>query len=162
MQDFTQMFHHPLSQPHQSDYGMLVTNLVIRKAVVLLSQCRVCCFFFSFLFSLSVIGADAGNGIRVFIPDIGMFVAGLVIWLLCRSLVQKRPPEDMAQYNADFDAEEQVSLFCSFTFFSPSWLLSVAQFQRKTEMSKKWKTETQKTHIHVCTHTRSIWNAACF
>ncbi|XP_075877858.1 piezo-type mechanosensitive ion channel component 2 isoform X2 [Nelusetta ayraudi] len=55
----------------------------------------------------SVIGADAGNGIRVFIPDIGMFVAGLVIWLLCRSLVQKRPPEDMAQYNADFEAEEQ-------------------------------------------------------
>ncbi|XP_056276560.1 piezo-type mechanosensitive ion channel component 2 isoform X2 [Pseudoliparis swirei] len=55
----------------------------------------------------SVIGADAGNGIRVFIPDIGMFVAGLVIWLLCRSLVQKRPREDMAQYNADFEAEEQ-------------------------------------------------------
>lgn len=63
------------------------------------------------LVSLSVIGADAGNGIRVFIPDIGMFVAGLVIWLLCRSLVQKRPPEDMAQYNADFEAEEQVSSF---------------------------------------------------
>uniref|UniRef100_A0A3P8WGM9 Piezo type mechanosensitive ion channel component 2 n=1 Tax=Cynoglossus semilaevis TaxID=244447 RepID=A0A3P8WGM9_CYNSE len=55
----------------------------------------------------SVIGADAGNGIRVFIPDIGMFMVGLAIWLLCRSLVQKRPPEDMAQYNADFDAEEQ-------------------------------------------------------
>ncbi|XP_034009014.1 piezo-type mechanosensitive ion channel component 2 isoform X3 [Trematomus bernacchii] len=36
-----------------------------------------------------------------------MFVAGLAIWLLCRSLVQKRPPEDMAQYNTDFEAEEQ-------------------------------------------------------
>ena len=59
-----------------------------------------------------MIGADAGNGIRVFIPDIGMFVAGLAIWLLCRSLVQKRPPEDMAQYNADFEAEEQVGLIC--------------------------------------------------
>lgn len=58
-----------------------------------------------------MIGADAGNGIRVFIPDIGMFVAGLAIWLLCRSLVQKRPPEDMAQYNADFEAEEQVGFF---------------------------------------------------
>ncbi|KAF6736198.1 Piezo-type mechanosensitive ion channel component 2, partial [Oryzias melastigma] len=45
----------------------------------------------------SVIGADAGNGIRVFFPDIGMFMAGLAIWLLCRTLVQKRPPEDMAQ-----------------------------------------------------------------
>ncbi|CAN9502681.1 unnamed protein product [Ophioblennius macclurei] len=55
----------------------------------------------------SVTGADAGNGIRVFFPDIGMFVVGLAIWLLCRSLVQKRPPEDMAQYNADFHAEEQ-------------------------------------------------------
>ncbi|XP_071780421.2 piezo-type mechanosensitive ion channel component 2 [Centroberyx gerrardi] len=55
----------------------------------------------------SVIGADAGNGIRVFIPDIGMFMAGLAIWLLCRSLVQKRPPEDMAQYNTDFEPEEQ-------------------------------------------------------
>ncbi|KAF7662015.1 hypothetical protein LDENG_00248340 [Lucifuga dentata] len=55
----------------------------------------------------SVIGADAGNGIRVFIPDIGMFIASLAIWLLCRSLVQKRPPEDMAQYNADFVAEDQ-------------------------------------------------------
>uniref|UniRef100_A0A668A6K7 Piezo type mechanosensitive ion channel component 2 n=1 Tax=Myripristis murdjan TaxID=586833 RepID=A0A668A6K7_9TELE len=55
----------------------------------------------------SVIGADAGNGIRVFIPDIGMFMAGLAIWLLCRSLVQKRPSEDMAQYNADFEPEEQ-------------------------------------------------------
>lgn len=74
-------------------------------------------FFFSFSFPPSVIGADAGNGIRVFIPDIGMFVAGLVIWLLCRSLVQKRPPEDMAQYNADFEAEEQVSLFFSLTVF---------------------------------------------
>uniref|UniRef100_A0A3Q1J0V3 Piezo-type mechanosensitive ion channel component n=1 Tax=Anabas testudineus TaxID=64144 RepID=A0A3Q1J0V3_ANATE len=57
----------------------------------------------------SVIGADAGNGIRVFIPDIGMFMVSLAIWLLCRSLVQKRPPEDMAQYNADFEAEEQVA-----------------------------------------------------
>lgn len=67
-----------------------------------------------------MIGADAGNGIRVFIPDIGMFVAGLAIWLLCRSLVQKRPPEDMAQYNADFETEEQVSLLSFFlSFFQP-------------------------------------------
>ncbi|KAL0966952.1 hypothetical protein UPYG_G00302680 [Umbra pygmaea] len=54
----------------------------------------------------SVIGADAGNGIRVFLPDIVMFVAGLGCWLVCRSLVQKRPPEDMAQDNTDFDPEE--------------------------------------------------------
>ncbi|XP_058871632.1 piezo-type mechanosensitive ion channel component 2-like isoform X2 [Acipenser ruthenus] len=55
----------------------------------------------------SVRGADPGNGIRVFIPDIGMFVAGLATWLLCRSLVQKTPTEDMAQYNTDFENDEQ-------------------------------------------------------
>ncbi|XP_077471860.1 piezo-type mechanosensitive ion channel component 2 isoform X4 [Stigmatopora argus] len=55
----------------------------------------------------SVIGADAGNGIRVFVPDIGMCVVGGAIWFLCRSLVQKRPPEEMAQDNAQFQAEEQ-------------------------------------------------------
>ncbi|KAM9791110.1 piezo-type mechanosensitive ion channel component 2 isoform 5-T6 [Syngnathus typhle] len=55
----------------------------------------------------SVIGADAGNGIRIFVPDIGMCMVGGAIWFLCRSLVQKRPPEDMAQDNAHFQAEEQ-------------------------------------------------------
>ncbi|KAJ3594600.1 hypothetical protein NHX12_003907 [Muraenolepis orangiensis] len=54
----------------------------------------------------SVIGADAGNGIRVFLPDIGMFLTGLAVWLVCRSLVQRRPPEDMAQDNAHFQSEE--------------------------------------------------------
>ncbi|KAA0718548.1 Piezo-type mechanosensitive ion channel component 2 [Triplophysa tibetana] len=55
----------------------------------------------------SVIGADAGNGIRVFLPDIGMFIASLSAWMLCRSLGHKRPTEEMAQDNHDFDAEEQ-------------------------------------------------------
>ncbi|XP_058274705.1 piezo-type mechanosensitive ion channel component 2 isoform X2 [Hemibagrus wyckioides] len=54
----------------------------------------------------SVIGADVGNGIRVFLPDIGMFMAGLGTWLLCRSLQKKRPVEEMAQYNQDFDGKE--------------------------------------------------------
>ncbi|CAL8279118.1 unnamed protein product [Lota lota] len=55
----------------------------------------------------SVIGADAKNGIRVFLPDIGMFLTGLAVWLVCRSLVQKkRPPEDMAQDNAHFQSED--------------------------------------------------------
>ncbi|KAM9427187.1 piezo-type mechanosensitive ion channel component 2-like [Salvelinus alpinus] len=53
----------------------------------------------------SVIGADAGNGIRVFLPDVGMFFTGLACWLLCHSLVQKRPPEDMVY---DFEPEEGV------------------------------------------------------
>uniref|UniRef100_A0AAY5F1Q2 Piezo-type mechanosensitive ion channel component n=1 Tax=Electrophorus electricus TaxID=8005 RepID=A0AAY5F1Q2_ELEEL len=56
----------------------------------------------------SVVGADAGNGIRVFLPDIGMFMAGLGIWLLCRSTEQKRPAEEMVQYNQDFKTEEQM------------------------------------------------------
>ncbi|XP_051552940.1 piezo-type mechanosensitive ion channel component 2-like [Myxocyprinus asiaticus] len=55
----------------------------------------------------SVIGADAGNGIRVFFPDIGMFMVSLSVWLLCRSLVQKRPTEEMAQDNHEFEPEEQ-------------------------------------------------------
>uniref|UniRef100_A0A671MJG5 Piezo-type mechanosensitive ion channel component 2-like n=1 Tax=Sinocyclocheilus anshuiensis TaxID=1608454 RepID=A0A671MJG5_9TELE len=50
----------------------------------------------------SVRGADAGNGIRVFIPDIGMFVLGLVSWLLCRSL------ENVSQHNSDFELDDQV------------------------------------------------------
>uniref|UniRef100_A0A3Q1K6X9 Uncharacterized protein n=1 Tax=Anabas testudineus TaxID=64144 RepID=A0A3Q1K6X9_ANATE len=54
-----------------------------------------------------------------------MFMVSLAIWLLCRSLVQKRPPEDMAQYNADFEAEEQVGLICGDTLlFEPSELKS--------------------------------------
>ncbi|XP_026094030.1 piezo-type mechanosensitive ion channel component 2-like isoform X2 [Carassius auratus] len=49
----------------------------------------------------SVRGADAGNGIRVFIPDIGMFVVGLVTWLLCRSL------ENVSQLDSDFEEDNQ-------------------------------------------------------
>ncbi|XP_028832958.1 piezo-type mechanosensitive ion channel component 2 isoform X2 [Denticeps clupeoides] len=55
----------------------------------------------------SVIGADGGNGIRVFIPDIGMFMAGLGTWFLCRSLGQKKAVEDLAQDNTEFELEEQ-------------------------------------------------------
>ncbi|XP_066538548.1 piezo-type mechanosensitive ion channel component 2 [Hoplias malabaricus] len=54
----------------------------------------------------SVRGADAGNGIRVFIPDIGMFIAGLVTWLLCRSL-EKPPVKDMSQLKTDFEMDNQ-------------------------------------------------------
>uniref|UniRef100_A0AAR2JWG6 Piezo-type mechanosensitive ion channel component n=1 Tax=Pygocentrus nattereri TaxID=42514 RepID=A0AAR2JWG6_PYGNA len=36
-----------------------------------------------------------------------MFMVGLGTWLLCRSLEQKRPSEEMAQYNHDFEAEDQ-------------------------------------------------------
>ncbi|XP_053758361.1 piezo-type mechanosensitive ion channel component 2 isoform X9 [Panthera pardus] len=54
----------------------------------------------------SLKGADAGNGIRVFVPDIGMFVASLTIWLVCRNIVQKPVTEEGAQYNSEFENEE--------------------------------------------------------
>ncbi|KAL1006396.1 hypothetical protein UPYG_G00071860 [Umbra pygmaea] len=47
----------------------------------------------------NVRGADAGNGIRVFIPDIGMLVAGLMTWLLCLSLEEKPQLKDASQQN---------------------------------------------------------------
>ncbi|ROI79293.1 Piezo-type mechanosensitive ion channel component 2 [Anabarilius grahami] len=56
-------------------------------------------------------GADAGNGIRVFIPDIGMFVVGLVTWLLCRSL-EKPPLKDVSQHNSDFEVDDQRTQNC--------------------------------------------------
>ncbi|KAM9308007.1 piezo-type mechanosensitive ion channel component 2 [Gastrophryne carolinensis] len=55
----------------------------------------------------SVKGADAGNGIRVFVPDIGMFIASLGIWLFCKKLVLKTVTEEDAQYNSQFVNEEQ-------------------------------------------------------
>ncbi|XP_032165563.1 piezo-type mechanosensitive ion channel component 2 isoform X2 [Mustela erminea] len=54
----------------------------------------------------SLKGADAGNGIRVFVPDIGMFIASLTIWLVCRNIVQKPGTEEAAQYNSEFENEE--------------------------------------------------------
>ncbi|XP_058532933.1 piezo-type mechanosensitive ion channel component 2 isoform X1 [Ochotona princeps] len=54
----------------------------------------------------SLKGADAGNGIRVFVPDIGMFLASLTIWLICRNIVQKPVTEEAAQVNPEFDHEE--------------------------------------------------------
>ncbi|XP_012788950.2 piezo-type mechanosensitive ion channel component 2 isoform X3 [Sorex araneus] len=56
----------------------------------------------------SLKGADAGNGIRVFVPDIGMFIASLTIWLVCRNIVQKPVTEEAVQYNSEFENEELV------------------------------------------------------
>ncbi|XP_075069388.1 piezo-type mechanosensitive ion channel component 2 [Mixophyes fleayi] len=54
----------------------------------------------------SVKGADAGNGIRVFVPDIGMFIASFATWLFCKKLAQKALTEEDAQYNSQFVNEE--------------------------------------------------------
>lgn len=54
----------------------------------------------------SLKGADAGNGIRVFVPDIGMFIASLTIWLVCRTIVKKPDTEEAAQFNSECENEE--------------------------------------------------------
>ncbi|XP_029402895.1 piezo-type mechanosensitive ion channel component 2 isoform X1 [Mus pahari] len=54
----------------------------------------------------SLKGADAGNGIRVFVPDIGMFIASLTIWLVCRTIVKKPDTEEVAQLNSECENEE--------------------------------------------------------
>ncbi|XP_062836599.1 piezo-type mechanosensitive ion channel component 2 isoform X6 [Anolis carolinensis] len=54
----------------------------------------------------SVKGADVGNGIRIFVPDIGMFIASLTIWLICRKIVEKTAEEDAGLYNAQFENED--------------------------------------------------------
>ncbi|XP_066435637.1 piezo-type mechanosensitive ion channel component 2 isoform X5 [Eleutherodactylus coqui] len=58
----------------------------------------------------SVKGADAGNGIRVFVPDIGMFIASLATWLFCKKLVQQSVTEEDAQYNTQFVNEEMAEV----------------------------------------------------
>ncbi|XP_064862860.1 piezo-type mechanosensitive ion channel component 2-like, partial [Oncorhynchus nerka] len=56
----------------------------------------------------SVRGADAGNGIRVFMPDIGVFVAGLVTWLLCLSLEEKPQVKDKSQqHDVECESDSQ-------------------------------------------------------
>ncbi|XP_073926448.1 piezo-type mechanosensitive ion channel component 2 isoform X3 [Castor canadensis] len=54
----------------------------------------------------SLKGADAGNGIRVFAPDIGVFISSLTIWLICRNIVQKPETEEAAHYNSECGSEE--------------------------------------------------------
>uniref|UniRef100_A0A672U2K8 Piezo type mechanosensitive ion channel component 2 n=1 Tax=Strigops habroptila TaxID=2489341 RepID=A0A672U2K8_STRHB len=56
----------------------------------------------------SVKGADAGNVIRIFVPDIGMSIASLAIWLICRNMFQKPVTEDAAQCNMQFENEEML------------------------------------------------------
>lgn len=72
------------------------------------------------VFFRSLKGADAGNGIRVFVPDVGMFIASLTIWLVCRNIVKKPDTEEVAQFNSDCENEELVSVtICIFLLQSP-------------------------------------------
>ena len=46
----------------------------------------------------------------MFVPDVGMFIASMTIWLVCRNIVQKPVAEEAAQCNPEFENEESVSL----------------------------------------------------
>ncbi|KAM4815295.1 LOW QUALITY PROTEIN: piezo-type mechanosensitive ion channel component 2-like [Thomomys bottae] len=76
----------------------------------------------------SLKGADAGNGIRVFVPDIGMFIASLTIWLVCRNIVQKPETEEAAQYNSECEEEE----------LTGTWLFGIKSVIQ-TDCSSTWK-----------------------
>ncbi|XP_064202838.1 piezo-type mechanosensitive ion channel component 2-like [Anguilla rostrata] len=88
-------------------YQITISSLLARKAIDPHFSCTTWEKSMRQLGFDSVDGADAGNGIRVFIPDIGMFMAGMGTWLLCRSLVKKPPSEDMAKDNIHFESEDQ-------------------------------------------------------
>ncbi|KAJ8337163.1 hypothetical protein SKAU_G00383830 [Synaphobranchus kaupii] len=88
-------------------YQITISSLLARKAMDPRFNCTTWERSMRQLGFDSVDGADAGNGIRVFIPDIGMFMAGMGTWLLCRTLVQKPPSEDMAKDNIHFEGEDQ-------------------------------------------------------
>ncbi|KAL4616870.1 piezo-type mechanosensitive ion channel component 2-like [Arapaima gigas] len=64
----------------------------------------------------SVSGADVGNGIRVFIPDVGVCAASLGVWLLCRSLQLEKDGSGQRTHLETTDqkgkeAEEEVEKF---------------------------------------------------
>uniref|UniRef100_A0A2K6FQ59 Piezo type mechanosensitive ion channel component 2 n=2 Tax=Propithecus coquereli TaxID=379532 RepID=A0A2K6FQ59_PROCO len=113
--------HFPWTPPKITD-GVCITfpdrSLLLPQLETFLlstSLSGLCCLLYHICFTISVIttnaisvlkGADAGNGIRVFVPDIGMFIASLTIWLVCRNIVQKPMIEEAAQYNPEFENEE--------------------------------------------------------
>lgn len=77
----------------------------------------------------SVKGADAGNGIRIFLPDIGMFIASLTVWLVCRNIVQKPMQDNAGQYNAQFESEDVVCRQSYFLKFSDFYSLEPCSMQ---------------------------------
>ncbi|TRY98064.1 hypothetical protein DNTS_004436, partial [Danionella cerebrum] len=87
-------------------YQISISSLLATESIHTLFNCSSWEKAFRQLGFQSVRGADAGNGIRVFIPDIGMLVVGLITWFLCRSL--KEPPlTDGLQQNNDQEEEEK-------------------------------------------------------
>lgn len=89
-----------------------------------------------FLFSIlcSVRGADAGNGIRIFLPDIGTFIASLTVWLVCRNMVQRSAQEEAGQYNTEFENEEMVCAY-SFTLFFTAFVISILTLWLRVDTS---------------------------
>ncbi|XP_061111226.1 piezo-type mechanosensitive ion channel component 2-like [Conger conger] len=88
-------------------YQITISSLLARKAIDPNFNCTTWEKSMRQLGFDSVEGADAGNGIRVFIPDIGMFMAGIGTWLVCRKMALKPASEDMAKDNIHFEGEDQ-------------------------------------------------------
>ncbi|KAJ1200325.1 hypothetical protein NDU88_004149, partial [Pleurodeles waltl] len=98
-----------------SSFSFLLLNIIFQIAVVSLEarkniepnfNCSTWEKSFRQLGFESMKGVDAGNGLRMFVPDLGMFIASLATWLVCRNLVQKPLTEEAAQYNSQFENEE--------------------------------------------------------
>uniref|UniRef100_A0A4W3JHF6 Piezo type mechanosensitive ion channel component 2 n=1 Tax=Callorhinchus milii TaxID=7868 RepID=A0A4W3JHF6_CALMI len=88
-------------------FQIILYSLQVNDKIETVFNCTVWEMTFRQIGFESVSEADAGNIIRLFIPDVGMFFAGLATWLVCRSLVQQPLTEEMAQYNPEFQTEEQ-------------------------------------------------------
>ncbi|MEE6464497.1 hypothetical protein FKM82_006279 [Ascaphus truei] len=87
-------------------FHITISSLEARKSIERDFNCSTWEKTFRQIGFESVKGADAGNGIRVFAPDIGMFIASLATWLFCKKLALKPITEDDAQYNTQFVNEE--------------------------------------------------------
>ncbi|XP_078544278.1 piezo-type mechanosensitive ion channel component 2 isoform X2 [Lissotriton helveticus] len=87
-------------------FQITVSSLEARKNIEPNYNCTTWEKSFRQLGFESMKGVDAGNGLRMFVPDIGMFIASLATWLVCRNLVQKPLTEEAAQYNSQFENEE--------------------------------------------------------
>ncbi|XP_072267552.1 piezo-type mechanosensitive ion channel component 2 isoform X1 [Pyxicephalus adspersus] len=87
-------------------FQITVNSLEARKNINPQYNCTTWEKTFRQLGFQSLKGTDAGNGFRLFVPDIGMFIASLATWLFCKKLVQKTVTEEDAQYNTQFVNEE--------------------------------------------------------
>ncbi|XP_040209885.1 piezo-type mechanosensitive ion channel component 2 isoform X2 [Rana temporaria] len=87
-------------------FQITVNSLEARKNINPQYNCTTWEKSFRHIGFQSLKDTDTGNGIRLFVPDIGMFIASLATWLFCKKLVQQTVTEEDAQYNSQFVNEE--------------------------------------------------------